>query len=252
MDDVWLFTHLWPLNFVARHVIVVCPCFSYAQACIVWIHIFFFQQWSCILVAHWYWMLDAMLNQLLWFTISILYQPCQPTSRIINFLLSHFFKDSYEIMVINRVITGNVMSTSGAACCFNSLFIIPTTYSWLLSDLWAVFIGPLLSAVGSASSLLTFGFLCMVLISCLLILSHVSCHFIQFFCCCCQLLPSVYTFFHNYFIIFCLIFSVGPWLCVILVHSSPCFGCGNYSLNLKHLCSLFSFLLLHHKCCCSF
>ena len=27
-----LFTHLKPLNFVTQHVIVTCPCFSYAKA----------------------------------------------------------------------------------------------------------------------------------------------------------------------------------------------------------------------------
>ena len=28
-----LFTSLYPLNFMKRHVIVACPCFSYAKAC---------------------------------------------------------------------------------------------------------------------------------------------------------------------------------------------------------------------------
>ena len=77
---------------------------------------------------------------------------------------------------------------------------------------------------------------------------------VQFFCCCCQPLPSVYIFFFNYFIRLFLIFSAGTWLnmSVIFAHSSACFGSGNFSLNLKHLGLLFSFLLLHHKCRFSF
>ena len=39
VNGVRLFTCLQPLDFVARHAIVACPCFSYVEACIsfVWI-----------------------------------------------------------------------------------------------------------------------------------------------------------------------------------------------------------------------
>ena len=33
MGGVWPFSCLWPLDFVTRHAIVTCPCFSYAEAC---------------------------------------------------------------------------------------------------------------------------------------------------------------------------------------------------------------------------
>ena len=81
-----------------------------------------------------YSLLNTMFDHLLWLTISIFYQSCQSSPRIINLFLSHLIKYCNKIVVVNRITSENV-NVNRAAFCLNNLLIIATISGWFLSGI---------------------------------------------------------------------------------------------------------------------